>query len=340
MSGFDAVFKKVLDGGRLDFQEARLAMTEIMSGAVTPVRLAALLGALKVRGETSSELAGFASAMRDSAVSVKLPRPDAVDIVGTGGDCAKTINVSTAAAFVAAGAGATVAKHGNRAVSSASGSADVLEALGVNISLSPEQAEECLKSAGIAFLFAQLMHPAMRHAAPVRKELGIRTVFNMLGPLCNPAGVKRYVLGVSGEKNAELVAGAALELKFERSFITCGLDGLDELTVSGPSRVFELKNGSLSEYEITPEDAGLRRWPKEAVTGGTPAENAAVIKGILSGGIRDARRDIVTLNAAAALLAAGLADSWPAAAENAARSIDSGAAAKKLKELSELSRRS
>jgi anthranilate phosphoribosyltransferase len=270
-----------------------------------------------------------------SSKSLKMPQtfPDAVDTCGTGGDGLDTINISTGAAFVAAAAGAKIAKHGNRAVSSRSGSADVLSALGVRIDLSPAQAADCLELCGISFLFAPSFHPAMKHAAPVRKELGVRTVFNILGPLCNPAGARRAVIGVFSESLCRKMVEAARELGFERMMAVHGSPGMDEISISGPTRVCELKHGSIREYTLSPSEFDLPVAELSEIKGGGPDENAKALRGVLDGSIKGPKRDVTLLNAAAALMVAGKADSWRKAFALASSAIDSGAAASKLAEL-------
>jgi anthranilate phosphoribosyltransferase len=330
--------KKLLDSQNISFAEAEAAMKEIMTGKVSDIKLASWLTALRMKGEMPEEIAGCASVMRECSETIKCEDPKAVDIVGTGGDGANTINVSTASAFVAAGAGVTVAKHGNRAVSSKSGSADVLSEMGVNINISPERMEECLNSQGIAFLFAPLLHPAMKYAMPVRKEMGVRTVFNILGPLTNPAKTKRYVLGVYDDNLCMRIARAALNLDFEHSMIVHGNDGLDELTVTGATHVCELKDKEIMEYKISPEEVGMNLSKPGDLRGGTPKENAEIIRDILSGKHLGAKRDIVILNAAAAIYVADKADCWEYAIEAAEESIESGLALKKLKDLIDFTR--
>lgn len=297
MSYIDSTLEKLLEFRNLSFDEAENAMEEIMKGEVSPVKLSSWLTALRMKVETPEEIAGCAAGMRKHSKSIVCNDPAAVDIVGTGGDRSFSINISTAAAFIAAGAGVTVAKHGNRSVSSKSGSADVLGALGININTPPEITEECLNSTGIAFLYAPLLHPAVKHAMPVRKELGVRTVFNILGPLANPARVKHYVLGVFNEKLCMPVAKAGLNLGFKRSFIVHGSDGLDEITVTGSTHVCEINGGEVSEYRITPEEFDLPLALPEELKGGTPEENAGILKGILSGKITGAKCNIAILNA-------------------------------------------
>ena len=257
-------------------------MDQVMAGETTPVQLAGILVALRASGETVEEMAGFVDSMRAHATPLRAPR-DAIDTCGTGGDRAGTFNISTAAALVAAGAGVPVAKHGNRAASSRCGSADVLEALGVEITLGPEGVESCLEQAGIGFCFAPTFHPAMRHAGPARRELGIRTVFNVLGPLANPGRVRRQALGVGASGLAPLMIRVLKDLGHERALVFYGEDGLDELTTTGPSHVYQLIDSELSDYRIDPGELGLRRSSAGDLSGGSPAENAAMIKEILAG---------------------------------------------------------
>lgn len=336
MSFFNRIMESLYKGHNISSEDSVLAMREIIEGRFLEAQTAAFLTALKIKGETSEEIAGLAKEMRAHCIKVKCEDPDAVDIVGTGGDGANTINISTAAAFIAAGAGVTIAKHGNRAVSSRSGSADVLSALGVKLDISPAQLEECLRRNGIAFLYAPLMHPAMKNVMPVRKALGFRTVFNILGPLCNPAGVSRYVMGVYSDKLCSVIAGACADLGFTRALVVHGSDGLDELTTTGPTYVSELKNGQVLEYKVSPEELDIPLCSPEDIKGGTPEENAVVVKDILCGKSPDsAQHNITVLNAAAAIYAADKADCWEYAIEKAEESIESGSALKKLKQLAD-----
>ncbi len=314
-------------------EETESAMDMIMSGEVPPVKLAAWLTALRMKGETAAEIAGCASSMSRHAINIPCTDPNAIDIVGTGGDGAHTINISTAAAFVAAGAGITVAKHGNRAVSSKSGAADVLSALGVKVELTPEQMVECLKKTGMVFLYAPLLHPAMKYAMPVRRELGIRTIFNILGPLTNPAKVKRYVLGVYDDKLRKLIAAAAVNLGYERLLVVHGSDGLDEITISGPTYVSEVNGGKIRETKFKPEDFGMSSAPLEDIAGGDPAANASIVREILAGKLYGPKRDVVVMNAAAAIYVSGKADSLKQGVEMAKNAIENGAATEKLAEM-------
>jgi anthranilate phosphoribosyltransferase len=316
----------------LGAEQMRDIITAIMSGEVSATQIAALLVALAVKGETADELAGAAAAMRAHAIPVRTVRIDAIDVCGTGGDGAGTFNISTAVAFVVAGAGVAVAKHGNRAMSSRCGSADVLEALGVRIDADPERSGATLDEHGIAFLFAQAHHPAMRHVAPVRRELGIRTLFNLIGPLSNPAGVKRQIVGVAHAGGQRTVAYALGRLGSERAAVIHGGDGLDEATLAAPTRVIEWQAGGAVEYELSPADAGLDYAPTGALAGGDAGENAAVVRAVLDGRAGP-RRDVVILNAALALLIAGAAADIAQGAHLARRSIDSGAARAKLDHL-------
>lgn len=326
--------RKAADRGDLTPQEAREAMGEIMEGRATPAQIAAFLVALRMKGETVEEVTEFARVMRNHALPVKTSRRPVVDTCGTGGDAVKTFNVSTTAAFVAAGAGVAVAKHGNRSVTSKCGSADVLEALGIRFDLPPEEVGRCVDEVGIGFMFAPSYHPAMKHAMPVRRELGLRTVFNALGPLTNPAFAEAQLLGVYAPALTELHAGALRNLGARRAFVVHGLGGLDELSTIGETRITELRDGRLRTYHLAPEEVGLPRARVEDLLGGTPAENAARLVAILEGADGPAR-DIVVLNAAAALAAAGAADSPAEAVPLAQESIASGAAREKLRLLRE-----
>lgn len=320
----------IAGGGRLTRGDARSAMASVMAGEATPAQLGALLAALHVRGETVDEIAGFALALRDAAVAVAAPA-DAIDTCGTGGDRSDTFNISTVAAIVAAAAGAHVAKHGNRAASSACGSADVLEALGVTIELGPAEVAACLREVGLGFMFAPRFHPAMRHAAPVRRELGIRTVFNVLGPLANPAGVRRQLLGVPTPALGPLMARVLLELGAEKALVVHG-GGLDEISPAGPTLTWEVGDGAVREGTISPEGVGLASAPIEELRGGDAAANAAIARRVLAGGPGGARTAVL-LNAGAALYVAGLALSVRDGVGLAGQAIDGGAAAERLARL-------
>lgn len=306
--------------------EARDAMAEVMAGTTTPAQIAAFILALRMKGETVEEMTGLVEAIRSAAVAVDIGDLDVIDVVGTGGDGSGTFNVSTTASLIAAGAGATVAKHGNRSASSRCGSADVLEALGVRIDLSPNANVALLRETGYAFFFAPLYHPSFRHAGPVRRELGIPTVFNFLGPLANPAGARRQAIGVSDPKMAERLIGVLERLESIYAFVFYGEDGLDEITTSGPTYIYRLRNGEVTHAEFTPEDFGIARSPLDELKGGDPVENASIVRAILAGE-PGPRRDAALINTAPALVAAGLAPGFVEAMELASASIDSGAAA-------------
>lgn len=328
--------REIIAGRELSFDDAASAMGEIMDGSPTPAQFGAFVAALSVRGETSEEIAGMATVMRERARAVDVAGADIVDTCGTGGDGKNTYNISTAAAFALAGAGARVAKHGNRAATSMSGSADVLEALGVKIDLPPEAVARCINGAGVGFMFAQTYHPAMKFAAPLRREIGIRTVFNVLGPLTNPAGVKRQVIGVGRPDLLEKMADVLTRMGAEHAIVVHGAEGLDELSISGPTSVAESRNGRVSRYEIEPGDVGLIRAPIEAIAGGAPEQNAAMIRSILDGE-KGPRRDVLLLNAGAGILVAGLASDIAGGVRMAADSIDGGGARAALAALVELS---
>ncbi|MBC8161005.1 MAG: anthranilate phosphoribosyltransferase [Roseiflexaceae bacterium] len=313
-------------GGDLTQAQAGEAMEEIMTGMATPAQIAAFLTALHLKGETDAEIAGMASVMRAKSLSVAHDGP-VLDTCGTGGDASGTFNISTTAAFVAAGAGAVVAKHGNRAMSSTCGSADVLEGLGVNIELDAEGVAHCLREAGIGFMFAQKFHPAMRFVGPVRREIGIRTVFNVLGPLTNPARARHQVLGVPNAQIAEKLARALARLDTAHALVVSGAGGLDELALSGPNQAIQVRDGNVRQLDpIDAADLGLPRAPREAVLGGTVAENVAILRAVLRGEEHGPRRDIVLLNAAAALFAADKAGDMREGLVLARQSLDSGAA--------------
>jgi anthranilate phosphoribosyltransferase len=327
----------------LSREEARAVMTEVLSGQCSDAQIAAFLVALHMKGETVEEIVGFAEAIRAAATPLELPansvldasgtgRDALVDTCGTGGDTSGTFNISTATAFVVAGAGVRVAKHGNRSVTSKCGSADVMEALGVNIAMPSAQIAACLEQAGIAFLFAPAMHSAMKHVQTARRELHLRTVFNLLGPLTNPARATCQIVGVYAADLVEKLAEALSMLGLRRALVVHGSDGLDEITITGPTRIAEVREGQVHSYEVTPEEFGIQRATLDEISGGDAARNAALIREIL-GGKKSARRDVVLLNAAAALVAAGRSDHLRDAVPLAARAIDSGAALAKLEAL-------
>jgi anthranilate phosphoribosyltransferase len=314
----------VAAGKTLTRAEAEAAMGSIMAGEATASQLGALLAALHMRGETPDEIAGFASALRANALRVVVD-DGAIDVVGTGGDRSNSINISTISAIVVAGAGGHVAKHGNRAASSQCGSADVLEALGVKIDLGPAGVAACVREAGIGFMFAPRYHPAMRHAGPVRREIGIRTVFNILGPLANPAGVRRYLLGVPVAGLAETVARALVELGVERALVVHGTDGLDEISPSAETRTWEVMGTTVREGTLEPETLGLKSAPRADIVGGDAAKNAAAAQSVLDGASGGARTAVL-MNAGAACWVAGLAGTVREGVDVASRAIDSGAA--------------
>jgi anthranilate phosphoribosyltransferase len=329
---------KLVRSESLNDTEASGAMSEIMDGTATQAQISAFLVALRMKGETIEEIAGLAHVMRDRAVRVELDDAQVVDTCGTGGDRSGTFNISTAAALVASAAGVPIAKHGNRAMSSRCGSADVLEALGVEINLDAEGVARCVRYAGIGFMFAPLFHPAMKHAAPVRRELGTRTVFNILGPLTNPARARRQVLGVAHDALVPKMAGALERLGTHHALVVHGHGGLDELSVTGPSIIYRVRAGRpMERMEVLPQDFGFEPAPLDAIMGGTAAENAGMIRGVLAGE-RGPRRDVVLLNAAAALLAADAVTGLHEGIRAATQAIDSGAALDTLANLVDASR--
>jgi anthranilate phosphoribosyltransferase len=324
MNGFAwaPVLERLMAGSDLDRPLARAAMAEVMGGRATPAQIAAFIVAIRAKGETTDEMTGLVEAMLDAAVTVDIGEP-VVDTAGTGGDGFGTFNISTTAALIAAGAGAKVAKHGNRAASSRTGSADVLEELGIRLDLEPETTVAMVREVGFGFFFAPAYHPAMRHAGPVRKELGVRTVFNFLGPLANPARATRQALGVSDGSMAARMIEVLANLGAEYAFVYHGEDGLDELTTTGPSFIYRLKGGEITHAEFTPEDFGVPRAALQDLRGGDAAHNAAIIRDVL-GGATGPQRDISLVNAAPAIVVAGLADGFSDAMELARQAIDSG----------------
>jgi anthranilate phosphoribosyltransferase len=327
----------LLDGRNLTRDEARDAMHEIMRGEATQAQIAGFLVALRAKGETADEIAGCAEAMRQHVLPVRPKRSDLVDTAGTGGDGKHTLNISTAAALVAAAAGVGVAKHGNRAASSQTGSADVLEALGFDLDLAPERIAQSIDDLGFGFMFAQAHHPAMKHAAPVRRELGTRTVFNVLGPLTNPARARAQVIGVYSAALVRPIAEALVQLGARRAFVVHGADGIDELSPTGPNLVCEVVDGGVRERTIDPEELGLEPCRVEDLAGGTPAENAELIRRVFAGE-ESGRRSAILLNAAGAIAAGGHADDLREGMELARTAIDSGAATARLDELIAFSR--
>ncbi len=331
MADLKPLIAKAANGTPLTRDEARQAFEILMSGDATPSQIGALLMALRVRGETVDEIAGAVSVMRAMMVPVKAPE-GAMDIVGTGGDAKGTQNVSTCTAFVVAGAGVPVAKHGNRALSSKSGAADVLAALGVKLDLTPDQISRAIDEAGIGFMFAPMHHSAMRHVGPTRVELGTRTIFNLLGPLSNPAGVKRQLLGVFSADWVEPLAYVLRDLGTERAWVVHGAGGTDEITLAGPAKIAELKDGTVRLFDLSPDDVGLPLTPLDAIKGGDADSNAAALRAVLAGE-SGPYRDVVLVNAAAALVIAGLAEDLAEGLDLARTSIDSGAAAERLARL-------
>src|SRR5579864_1971271 len=346
----DALHRLTNHSQSLSRAEAREVMAEVLAAKCTDAQIAALLIALRMKGETVEEIVGFAEAIRAAAAPLPIerapvalavsgtgrdalveesPEESLVDTSGTGGDASGTFNISTATALVVAGAGVRVAKHGNRSISSKCGSADVVEALGINIQLSPERSAECLRKIGICFLYAPNLHPAMKQVQGVRRELRMRTMFNLLGPLTNPARANGQVVGVYSLELVEKLAEALSMLGLRRALVVHGLDGLDEITITGVTRIAEAREGSVRSYEVEPEEFGMKRATLQEISGGDATENAATIRAVL-GGEKSARRDVVLLNSAAALVAAGKADHIAGAVPLAARSIDSGSAAAKL----------
>lgn len=324
---------KVAEGENLTEEEAKRAMDIMLSGDATQAQIAAFLALERVKGETLDELAGFAAVLCDKAETISPKVDNYIDLVGTGGDRTFTFNVSTTSAFVVAAAGLPVAKHGNRSISSKSGAGDVLEALGVNIMADPKKVEECVEKVGIGFMFAQLFNQSMRYVGQARSEMGIRTVFNILGPLANPSRAKNMVVGVYSPALTEKVATAMSRLGVERAYVVSGEDNMDEITLAGATTVSEIRDGAVTTFTIIPEQFGMKRVSLEELRGGSGEENAKITRTILDGTERGAKRDIVLLNAGATLYVGGVAESMEAGVKLAAEAIDSGAAAQKLKEL-------
>ena len=325
----------VVSGQDLSAEDAAQVMEEIMTGEATPAQFGAFVTALRLKGETAEEIAGMAGVMREKALRVQ-SGGDLVDTCGTGGDGSHTINVSTIAAFVAVGAGLKVAKHGNRAITSACGSADVLEAAGVKIDLGPQGVERCIQEVGMGFMFAPTFHPAMRHAGPSRREIGIRTVFNILGPLTNPAGARSQVLGIADGGLGEKMARVLQHLGSHHALVVHGEDGLDEISISAPTQIWELKDGSIRGYTVTPEELGLERADADSIRGGSAEDNVEAMRRVLSGE-RGPARDVVLLNAAAALTAGDAVRTLREGVVRAAEAIDNGSAFGKLLALADLS---
>ena len=324
------ILSKLVAGNDLTKEEAMKAQEMILSGEATQSQIACFLTALRMKGETLDEITGLAMVLRDKANTIRPKVDNYVDFVGTGGDCTYSFNISTTSAFVVAAAGVPVAKHGNRSISSKSGAGDVLEALGVNISADPDVVEKCVEEVGIGFMFAPHFNPAMKYVGPVRKEMGIRTVFNILGPLSNPSRAKAMVVGVYSPSLTEVIAGTMANLDVKRGFVVSGEDNMDEFTLTSSSTVSEIKDGKVKTYEITPEQFGLKRCKIEDLQGGDGTVNAQITKDILSGKERGAKREIVLLNAGAALYIGGKAESIEEGIRIAGETIDSGKAMETL----------
>lgn len=327
------ILAKLVEGKDLTKEEAMKAQELILTGQATEAQIACFLTALRMKGETLDEITGLAAVLRNKANTISPKVEDYVDFVGTGGDCTYSFNISTTSAFVVAAAGLPVAKHGNRSISSKSGAGDVLEALGVNISADPAVVEKCVETVGIGFMFAPHFNPAMKYVGPVRKQLGIRTVFNILGPLSNPSRAKAMLVGVYSPALTEVIAGTMMNLGVERGMVVSGEDNMDEITLTGATTVSEIRDGAVTTFTITPEQFGMKRVSLEELRGGSGGENAKITRAILDGTERGAKRDIVLLNAGATLYVGGVAESMEAGVKLAAEAIDSGAAAQKLEEL-------
>lgn len=328
------IINKLVSGQHLTQEEAEKVMTNIMTGEATSAQIGAIAVALRMKGETKEEITGLAKVMRSFSNHVTpSSRSGLLDTCGTGGSGISKFNISTASSLIAAAAGISVAKHGNRAMTGKSGSADVLESLGVNINVTPDQAKQCLDEVGICFMFAQLYHPSLKYAAAPRREIGTRTIFNMLGPLTNPAGADRQLLGLYDASKTEVIAEVLRELGITRALVVSSDDGLDEISISAPTKISELKDGQVTTYYITPEQLGLSYHPLSDVMGGEPAQNATMIKEIFEGTRRDAYRDIVLVNAGACIYLGGISDSHAEGVKIAAEMIDSGKALSKLNQL-------
>jgi anthranilate phosphoribosyltransferase len=332
----DAI-KKVIAKEDMNHEDAYEVALAIMNGEATDAQIASLITALRMKGETVDEITGFVKAMRDKVTKINAPGEYLIDTCGTGGDGSGTFNISTISAIVASGASCNVAKHGNRSVSSKCGSADLLKELGINIENPPEKVEKCIEEAGVGFLFAPLLHPAMKYAIGPRREMGVRTIFNILGPLTNPAGAKRQLLGVYEKQLTTTIANVLGNLDSIHCMIVHGEDGLDEITTIGKTFVSELKNGKVTEYTISPEEFGIKKSTPSDIKGGSPEENAKITLSILKGE-KGAKRDIVILNSGAAIYVAGRAESLPDGIERAKESIDSGEALKRLETLREIAK--
>lgn len=329
------ILNKLVAGSNLTKEEAMQAQELILTGQATPAQIACFLTALRMKGETLDEITGLAAVLREKANTVSPKVDNYIDFVGTGGDRTNTFNISTTSAFVVAAAGLPVAKHGNRSISSKSGAGDVLEALGVNISADPKVVEKCVETVGIGFMFAPHFNPAMKYVGPVRKELGIRTVFNILGPLSNPSRARKMMIGVYSPKQTEVIAGVLMNLGVERGLVVSGDDNMDEITLTGETTVSEIRDGKITTYKVTPEQFGMKRCEISELQGGDGAANAEITRAILSGREQGAKRDSVLLNAGAALYIGGKADSVEEGIQLAAEIIDAGKAVKTLEAMIE-----
>lgn len=333
MSDLKGILAKLSEGNDLTKDEAMYTQDMILTGQATEAQIACILTALKMKGETLDEITGFAAVLRDKANTISPDVDNYVDLVGTGGDCTYSFNISTTSAFVVAASGLPVAKHGNRSISSKSGAGDVLEALGVNIAADPDVVKKCVEEVGIGFLFAPHFNPAMKYVGKVRKDLGFRTIFNILGPLSNPSRAKAMVVGVYTSKLTDVIAKAMMNIGVERAFVVSGCDNMDEITLTGGTTISEIKDGRVNTFTVTPEQFGFKRCGLDELQGGDGTVNAGITKDILSGKEKGAKRDIVLLNAGATLYVGGMADSIQAGIRLAQETIDSGKALKTLEAL-------
>lgn len=333
MSDLKGILAKLSEGNDLTKDEAMYTQDMILTGQATEAQIACILTALKMKGETLDEITGFAAVLRDKANTISPDVDNYVDLVGTGGDCTYSFNISTTSAFVVAASGLPVAKHGNRSISSKSGAGDVLEALGVNIAADPDVVKKCVEEVGIGFMFAPHFNPAMKYVGKVRKDLGFRTIFNILGPLSNPSRAKAMVVGVYSSKLTDVIAKAMMNIGVERAFVVSGCDNMDEITLTGGTTISEIKDGRVNTFTVTPEQFGFKRCGLDELQGGDGTVNAGITKNILSGKEKGAKRDIVLLNAGATLYVGGMADSIQAGIRLAQETIDSGKALKTLEAL-------
>lgn len=333
MSDLKGILAKLSEGNDLTKDEAMYTQDMILTGQATEAQIACILTALKMKGETLDEITGFAAVLRDKANTISPDVDNYVDLVGTGGDCTYSFNISTTSAFVVAASGLPVAKHGNRSISSKSGAGDVLEALGVNIAADPDVVKKCVEEVGIGFMFAPHFNPAMKYVGKVRKDLGFRTIFNILGPLSNPSRAKAMVVGVYTSKLTDVIAKAMMNIGVERAFVVSGCDNMDEITLTGGTTISEIKDGRVNTFTVTPEQFGFKRCGLDELQGGDGTVNAGITKNILSGKEKGAKRDIVLLNAGATLYVGGMADSIQAVIRLAQETIDSGKALKTLEAL-------